>query len=144
MVSSERGERLKVFGFSENVYEKNNTLHVFDTNDETTNNFPDEVSELPIPGTHLEQQSHPHHMVSGQTAQTNQVPDFLTRRVLIPREQSSQQHQNLSAQVSLHNHLPMVEPTPRNQIQTQTILSIVYLKPLQELQPSNDHKQLQC
>ena len=61
MASSERGEHIGISAPSENVSERNNTLHVFNTNDETPNNIPDEVSELSIPGTHLDhRQSHSH------------------------------------------------------------------------------------
>ena len=65
MASPERGEHIRIFAPSENVSEGNNTLHVFNTNDETPNNIPDEVRELLIPGTHLDRQSdshqNPHH-----------------------------------------------------------------------------------
>ena len=56
-----------------------------------------------------------HHMVPGQTAQTNQIPEFLTGRIVTPRNQSSHQYQNLSTQLSQDNNLPVVEQTPRNQ-----------------------------
>ena len=53
-------------------------------------------------------------MVTGQTVQTNQIPEFLTGLTLTPRNPPSHQYQNLSTQVSQHNNLPMVEQTPRN------------------------------
>ena len=56
-----------------------------------------------------------HHMVTGQTAQTNQLPECLTGRILSPRNPPSHQYQNLSTQVSQDNNLPVVEQTPRNQ-----------------------------
>ena len=56
-----------------------------------------------------------HHMVTRQTAQTNQIPEFFTGRILSPRNPSSHQYQNLSTQVSQDNNLPVVEQTPRNQ-----------------------------
>ena len=56
-----------------------------------------------------------HHMVTGQTAQPNQFPEFLTGRIVTPRNPPSHQYQNLSTQVSQDNNLPMVEQTPRNQ-----------------------------
>ena len=56
-----------------------------------------------------------HHMVTGQTTQTNQFPEFLTRRSVTRRNPPSHQYQNLSTQVSQDNNLPMVEQTPRNQ-----------------------------
>ena len=56
-----------------------------------------------------------HHLVTGQPAQTNQFPEFLTGRIQTPRNPSSHQYQNLSTQVLQDNNLPMVEQTPRNQ-----------------------------
>ena len=56
-----------------------------------------------------------HHMVTGQTAQTNQFPEFLIGRIVTPRNPPSHQYQNLSTQVSQDNTLPVVEQTPRNQ-----------------------------
>ena len=40
-----------------------------------------------------------HHMVTGQRAQTNQFPEFLTGRIQTPRNPSSHQYQNLSTQL---------------------------------------------
>ena len=54
-------------------------------------------------------------MVTGQTAQTNQFPEFLTGRIITPRNPASHQYQNLSTQVSQDGNLPVVEQTPRNQ-----------------------------
>ena len=56
-----------------------------------------------------------HHLVTGQPAQTNQFPEFLTGRIVTPRNPPSHQYQNLSTQVSQDNNLPVVEQTPRNQ-----------------------------
>ena len=56
-----------------------------------------------------------HHMVTGQTAQTNQFPEFLTGRTITPRESPLHQYQNLSTQLSQDNNLPVVEQTPTNQ-----------------------------
>ena len=56
-----------------------------------------------------------HHMVTGQTAQPNQLPEFLTGRIVTPRNPPSHQYQNLSTHVSQDNNLPVVEQTPRNQ-----------------------------
>ena len=53
--------------------------------------------------------------MTGQTAQTNQFPEFLTGRTATPRNPPSHQYQNLSTQVSQDNSLPVVEQTPRNQ-----------------------------
>ena len=54
-------------------------------------------------------------MVRGQTAQPNQFPEFLTGRIVTPRNPPSHQYQNLSTQVSQDDNLPAVEQTPRNQ-----------------------------
>ena len=121
----------------ENASENNSTLGVTNINDETRRNIQDEVSELSVPGTHFERQSHTHHMVTGpsnpahhmvtgpsnpahhmvtgQKAQTNQFPEFLTGRIQTPRNPSSHEYQNLSTQVSQDNNLPVVEQTPANQ-----------------------------
>ena len=56
-----------------------------------------------------------HHMVTGHTAQTNQFSEFLTGRIVTPRNPPSHQYQNLSTQVSQDNNLPVVEQTSRNQ-----------------------------
>ena len=98
---------------------------------------------MPVPVTHFDRQPHTHHMltgakehihnhrnliargseefrngyhmVTGQTAQTNQFPELLTGRIVTPRNPPSHQYQNLPTQVSQDNNLPMVEQTPRNQ-----------------------------
>ena len=61
MVSSERGEIIGITAPFENVSERNNTLHVLNTYDETRNKIPDEVSELSVPDTHSDRQPHTHH-----------------------------------------------------------------------------------
>ena len=57
----ERDEHIGIFDPFENVSERNNTLHVSNTSDETRNNIPDEVSELSVQGTHFGRQLHTHH-----------------------------------------------------------------------------------
>ena len=137
--NSERGERVGINVSFENASENNNTLRVPNVNDETRLSIPDEVSELSVPETRFDRQSQTHHMVTGakerhnilpggsehihnshhmmtgQTAQTNQFPEFLTGRIVTPRKPPSHQYQNLSTQVSQDNNLPVVEQTPRNQ-----------------------------
>ena len=61
MASSERGEHIRITAPFENVSERNNTLHVLNTNDETRNKIPDEVSELFVQDTHVDRQPHTHH-----------------------------------------------------------------------------------
>ena len=113
--SSERKERVGINASFDNASKNNGTLDVSNVNDETRHNIPDEVSELSTPKIHFDRQSHTHHMVTGQTAQQNQFPEFLTGRIVTPRNPPSHQYQNLSTQVSQDNNLPMVEQTPRNQ-----------------------------
>ena len=84
-------------------------------NDETRNIIMNEVSELPVPETRFDRQPHTLHMVTGQTAQRNQIPEFLTGRISAPSNPPSLQNQKLSTQVSQDNNLPMVEQTPSNQ-----------------------------
>ena len=113
--NSERGKHVRINPPFGNASENNNIPHISNVNDETRHNIPDDVSELSDPEKHFDRQTHTHHMVTGQTAQTNQIPEFLTGRVLTPRNPPSHQYQNLSTQISQDNNLPMVEQTPRNQ-----------------------------
>ena len=57
MENSERREHIGISALFENVSENNNTLHVFNTNDEIRNNIPDEVSELSVSRTHFDRQT---------------------------------------------------------------------------------------
>ena len=136
--NSERREHAGINASFENASENNNKLNATNENDETRQNIYDEVSESSVPGTHFDRQPHTHHMatgakerhdiltggseefrtthhmVTGQTAQTTQFPEFLTGRILTPRNPPSHQYQNLSMQLSQDNNLP-VERTPTNQ-----------------------------
>ena len=113
--NSERKERMGTNASFENASKNNDTLDVSNVNDESRHNIPDELSELSAPETHFDRHSHTHHIVTGQTAQTNQFPEFLTGRILTPRNPPSHHYQNLSTQVSQGNILPKVEQTPRLQ-----------------------------
>ena len=113
--SSERREHVGINASFENASGNNNTVGVSNVNDETRHDIPDEVSELSVPETRFNRQPHTHHMVTGQTAQPNQFPEFLTGRIVPPRNPPSHQYQNLSTQVSQDNNLPVVEQIPRNQ-----------------------------
>ena len=124
--NSERREHVGINAPFKNASGNNNTLGVSSVNDETRHDIPKEVSELSVPETRFNLQPHTHHMVTGpsnpshhmvtgQTSQTNQIPEFLTGRILTPRNPPSHQYQNLSTQVIQDNILPMVEQTPRNQ-----------------------------
>ena len=59
--NSERGERVGINASFENASENNNTLRVPNVSDETRLYIPDEVSELPVPETRFDRQSHTHH-----------------------------------------------------------------------------------
>ena len=113
--NSERREHVGISTSFENASGNNDTLGVSNVNGETRQNIRYEVSELSVSETRFDRQAHTHHMVTGQTAQTNQFPEFLTGRILTPRNPPSHQYQNLSTQVSQDNNLPAVEQTPRNQ-----------------------------
>ena len=91
--NSERREHVGINAFFENPSENNNTLGVSNVNDETRHDIPDEVSELSVADTRFNRQPHTHHMVTGpsnpnhhmltgQTAQPNQFPEFLTGRIV--------------------------------------------------------------
>ena len=62
--NSARGEQVGILASFENASGNNNILHVSNVNDETRHNIPDDVSELSVPGTHLDQQPHTHHRQS--------------------------------------------------------------------------------
>ena len=61
LANSESRERMGINASFENASENNNTLNVTNVNDETRQNIHDEVSELSVPGTHFDRQSHTHH-----------------------------------------------------------------------------------
>ena len=60
-VNSERGERVEINASFENASENNDILRVSKVNDETRQNISDEVSELSVPETHFDRQTHTHH-----------------------------------------------------------------------------------
>ena len=113
--NSERREHVGINASFENASGNNDTLGDSNVNDETRQNIPDDVSELSVSETRFDRQPHTHHMVTGQTAQPNQFPEFLSGCILTPRNPPSHQYQNLSTQISQDNSLPVVEQTPRNQ-----------------------------
>ena len=82
---SEGREFVGIDAAFENASENNNMQEVLNGNDETRNNISDKVTELTVSGARFDRQTHTHHMVTGQIARTNQIPEFLTRRILTPR-----------------------------------------------------------
>ena len=60
--NSERGEHVGITAPFENASGNNNLLHISNVNDETRNNIPDEVSELSVPETRFDRQTHTHHI----------------------------------------------------------------------------------
>ena len=83
------GEHVGISASFENASGNSNVLHVSNVNDETGNNIPYEVSELPVPETRSDRQSYTHHMMTGQTVQTNQFLELITGCILSPRNSAS-------------------------------------------------------
>ena len=54
--NSDRGEGIGISAFFENVFERNNTFHELNANEETRRNIPDKVSELSVPRSHFDWQ----------------------------------------------------------------------------------------
>ena len=73
MASSERGEHIGNHAALEYVSEKNNTLLVWNINDETGNKIPDEVSELSVPDTHFDRQPQTHHSRSNNALESSDI-----------------------------------------------------------------------
>ena len=103
MAISESREHKRITALFENVSERSIIPHVSITKDENRKDIPDEVNELSAPGTHCDQQPHTNHILTGQTAETNQIPEFLTGCISTPHDPLSHQHQELSTQVSQNN-----------------------------------------
>ena len=61
--NSERGEHVGINASIENASGNNNILHLLYVI-ETRHNFPGDVSELSVPGTHSDRQAHTHHRYS--------------------------------------------------------------------------------
>ena len=139
------GQRIGVTASLENVSERYNTFHELSTDDETRGNIRDKVSELSVPRIRFDRQSHTHHMVPGQTAQTNQIAEFLTGRILTPHDPPSNKHHSLSTQVSQDNSLPKVEQTLNHQnsdLNNSFSRLAEAFAGIASQHPSYDHKQL--
>ena len=65
--NSERKEHVGVNTFFENASGNNNILHVSNVNDETRHHVPGEVSELSVPETRFDRQTHTHNKRSAPT-----------------------------------------------------------------------------
>ena len=113
---SERDEHKGFSASFENVSEKNKTLQELHTNIESLRIYPGEVIDFLVPWRQFEQQPHTRHMMKGETAPTNQNPEFHRGRIVTPRGPPSHQHQNMPTQISKDKNLPKVEFTPRYQI----------------------------
>ena len=62
--NSERREHTGIDAFFENASENNNTIGETSINDEVRRNSQDGISELSIPGTQFDRQSHIHHVMT--------------------------------------------------------------------------------
>ena len=69
--NSERRERTGINTSYENASENNNTIGVIKINDETRRNSQDGVSELSVPGTQFDRQSHKHYMMTDPSNETH-------------------------------------------------------------------------
>ena len=98
--NSEQAEHVGIKELSGKATGNNNVRLVLNENDETPNNIMHEVNELSVPETRFDRQTHTHHMMTGQTASTNQSLELVTGRIWTPRNPPSHQHQNLSTQVT--------------------------------------------
>ena len=63
--NSEHREHTGINASFENASENNNTIGVTNINDEARRNSQDGVSELSVPGTQFDRQSHIHHVTTG-------------------------------------------------------------------------------
>ena len=61
-VNSEREEHVRITAPFENSSGYNHVLHVSNVNDETQDNFLNELSELSVPETRFDRQKNTHHM----------------------------------------------------------------------------------
>ena len=81
MASSERGEDIGITAPFE-MYPKGIIHYVLNTNDETRNKIPDEVSEMSVPDTHFDRQPRTHHKKVLKTSKVvvqNQPPILIHR-----------------------------------------------------------------
>ena len=123
--NSECREHIGIDASFGNASGKNNIRQVSNGNDETRNNILDEVSEFSVPETRFDRQLHTHNMMTGQTTQTNQIPEFITGRILTQHNPQSHQRQKLATQVPQGTNLSKVKQTPRNSDANNSINRLV-------------------
>ena len=85
--NSEPRERTGINTSFENASENDNTIGVTNINDEARRNSQDGVSELSVPGTQFDRQSHTHHVLTGGSGQTHNPHHMMA-------ELSSETHHN--------------------------------------------------
>ena len=85
ITNSECRERIGIKASFKNASENNNIPQVLNRNDETRNNIPDEVSELSVPETRFDRQTHTHHNSIPLSASTfvETMLDVLVNHVVI-------------------------------------------------------------
>ena len=86
--SSERRKHTGINTSFENASENNNTIGVTNINDEARRNSQDGVSELSVPGTQFDRQSHIHHVMTGGSKQIHNPHHKM-------KEPSNETHHNL-------------------------------------------------
>ena len=77
-VNSERREQVGISAPFESASGSNDTLGISKVNDETRNNFADEVSELSVPETHFDRQSHTHHTYTFRSCTCARLDELLS------------------------------------------------------------------
>ena len=139
-VNSECGKHAGLIASFGNASGNNGIQKVSNGNDETRDNILDEVSELSVPETLFDRQTHTHHIVTGKATQTNQISEFLTGRILTPHNPPSHQYQTHTRQRKNHKKIINQWLNKHQEIkaQTHTIPLIVQLMQLLELQPNNN------
>ena len=76
--NSERREHTGIDASFENASGNNNTIGVTSINDEPRRNSQDGVSELSVPGTQFDRQSHIHHVMTGGSEQIHNPHHMMT------------------------------------------------------------------
>ena len=94
MASSERGEHVGIHAPFENASGNNNVLHVSNMNDETRNKIPEELSELSVPETPFDRQTHTHHKDVGLYLIGKERKTRVFVKGLAPRNKTTDRNQN--------------------------------------------------